>query len=197
MSVEYRNEIIELLTLGGGPIFPRKPSALDSGRATRRSGEPFPFIFDNGALEGILEGEFVLAVAAETELAIGFLRPVPPATGVLAPALDGALGGGAFTLLFARLGGPVLVFTIVVVAVLLSVVGAGVLDRGPGAGFASDASSSSRYLSPCTKNGRPYSSSHFSKTFLNWMASLGRSLAILFLIFSSLKSRVGSRFSPF
>jgi len=90
--------------------------------------------------------------------AIGLRLKVPPAVGVLAPVL----GGGAFITLFARLGGADFC--------AFGAAGggpAGVFDLGPGTGFGSEASSVSRYLSPQTKNGRPYSSSHFSKTFQN------------------------------
>lgn len=71
---------------------------------------------------------------------------------------------------------------------------AGVLERG--GAFEEAAVISSRYLSPKTKNGRPYSSSHLSSSFLRSASTLGNSLAILFRIFSSRSSRVGSRFCP-
>jgi hypothetical protein len=70
----------------------------------------------------------------------------------------------------------------------------GVLERG--GGLATTGVSSSRYLSPWTRNGLPYSSSHLSNSFRRSASTLGNSLAILFLIFSSLKSLPGSRLSP-
>src|SRR5271155_759584 len=72
----------------------------------------------------------------------------------------------------------------------------GVFDRGGGA-LASASAISSRYRSPWMRNGRPNSSSYFSRVFVSSAVTFGNSFAILFRIFSSLRSRVGSRFSPF
>lgn len=72
----------------------------------------------------------------------------------------------------------------------------GVFDRAGGA-FTSTSSISSRNLSPWIRNGLPYSSSYFCKVLTNSAVTLGRSFAILFLIFSSLSNLPGSRFSPF
>lgn len=72
----------------------------------------------------------------------------------------------------------------------------GVFDLG-GAFFAAVSAITSRYLSPKTRNGRPYSSSQSSSVRMISASILGRSLAMRFRIFSSRKSRVGSRFSPF
>jgi len=72
----------------------------------------------------------------------------------------------------------------------------GVLARGGGA-LAAAALSASRYRSPNTRKGRPYSSSHCSRTCSSSCCTFGKSFAIRFLIFSSRSSRVGSRRSPF
>ena len=123
--------------LGGGPIFPRMVSCLDSGRA-RRSGELPPWLrFERGARAGILEGD--LPPALDTDSARGLRLNVPPAVGVLAPVL----GGGAFILLTLLSGAAAFEFF-----AALGGGPAGVFDRGPGAVFASEASNSSRYLSP-------------------------------------------------
>ena len=101
-------------------------------------------------------------------------------------------GGGALATLFARLAAGV-----GLAEAFLDAGGGpeGVFDLGGGA-LACEAAISSRYRSPCTRNGRPYSSSHCSKIFLNSASTLGRSFAMRFRIFSSLSRRVGSRFSP-
>lgn len=73
----------------------------------------------------------------------------------------------------------------------------GVFDRGGAALGGAAASSSSRYLSPCTRKGRPYSSSQLSRILRRSASIFGKSLAMRFRIFSSRSRRVGSRFSPF
>lgn len=76
----------------------------------------------------------------------------------------------------------------------------GVFARGGAAreaGIGADAANSSRYLCPWTRNGRPYSSSQFSRIFRRSTSTFGSSLAMRFRIFSSRSRRVGSRFSPF
>ena len=168
----------------GGPIF-RIVFALYTGSGgPRRSGELFPWgMLPKGTRAGILEG--VLPPAVDIELARGLRVTVP--VGVFAPERGGGCPlivlppcwlGGAGLMTLAAGGGH-----------------EGVFDLG-GADFALDAASSSRYGSPCTRNGRPYSSSQLSKVFFRSASILGRSLAILFLIFSSRSRRVGSRFSP-
>ena len=110
-------------------------SCLGSARSVRRSGELFPLVrFERGARAGIFDGDPLDTADADA----AWRLIVPPATGVFAPDLGGGtitlfgrLGCADFWFLFAEGGGP-----------------AGVFDRGPGTGLASDASSSSRYLSP-------------------------------------------------
>ena len=73
----------------------------------------------------------------------------------------------------------------------------GVLLRGGMAFGLADAllSSSSRYRSPLTQNGRPYSSSQLSSTRRRSASTLGSSFVMRFRIFSSLSSLPGSRFA--
>lgn len=72
----------------------------------------------------------------------------------------------------------------------------GVFERGGGT-FAAASSMRSRYLSPNTMNGLPYSSSHASRTFVSSASTFGKSFAMRLRIFSSRRSLVGSRLSPF
>ena len=69
----------------------------------------------------------------------------------------------------------------------------GVLERG--GGF-STGEISSRYRSPWTRKGRPYSSSHISSSPRKSASILGNSFAILLRIFSSRNNLPGSRRSP-
>lgn len=71
----------------------------------------------------------------------------------------------------------------------------GVFARGGGARDA-EAYNSSRYRSPRTRKGRPYSSSHLSRVFFSSASTFGSSFAIRLRIFSSRKSFPGSRRSP-
>ena len=144
----------------------------------------------NGTRAGILDGERAPVLMLEVVLAGGFRRIM--LVGVLVPEREG--GGPRRTLPPRWLGGA-----IDLVLLLNDDAGAmdGVFDRGGGAARLDVSAISSRYLSPRTQNGRPYSSSQSSRTFLRSTSILGSSFVILFLIFSSLNSRVGSRLSPF
>ena len=171
--------------------FPKRAppaSFLDSGREGR-SGELLPYLrFESGCRAGIRVGLRVVFVD-DALASCGFDDlAVSAAMGVLVVPLDPEV---KWPTLLARLNGAG--FDIVPGVG----VGAGVLDRGPGPGLASSASIQSRYRSPCTRNGRPYSSSHCSRALRNSAMTFGRSLAIRFLIFSSRNSLPGSRLSPF
>ena len=141
-----------------------------------------------GARAGIRDGETLplLDVGAAVDCERGFARTVwKPVVGVLDRSWE---GGGPLTVA-ARLAGADFVD------------GArdgidGVFERGGGC-LDCMAAISSRYLSPKTKNGRPYSSSQASRTFFSSASTLGSSLAMRLRIFSSRSRRVGSRFSPF
>lgn len=102
------------------------------------------------------------------------------------------LGGGPRSVPLRLAGGAVLTDLGCVAGAWLL----GVFDRGPAA-LAAALWMSSRYRSPWTRNGRPYSSSQLSRMSRKSASTFGSSLAIRFRIFSSLRSLVGSRFSPF
>lgn len=191
----------------GGPIWPLSVLLRSSlpwptiAGLVRRSGELLPCgMLLKGALAGIFEGLLMLPAPpyAETEAP----KLVLDADGgALVEAARGFRGVGVWDL---GGGGPRNVpLRLADCAVLEADLGwvvetglLGVLDRG-GAAFTRAASSSSKYRSPWTKKGRPYSSSHSSRIFLRSASILGKSFAIRLRIFSSLRRRVGSRFSPF
>src|SRR5436190_19854795 len=138
----------------------------------------------SGTRAGIFEGD--LAPLTNVEFTTGLRLMVPLPVGVFA---KGGGGLGAFMTLPPRIdcGG--------LVEFGRGIWGPdGVLDLG--GAFTVGAAISSRYLLPCTRKGLPYSSSHLSKAFLNSASTFGNSLAIRFLIFSSLSNRAGSRLSP-
>jgi len=147
----------------------------------------------SGAREGIFEGLRVWLPAAVAGRAVEgwgfvFLPIVPPPAGVFGRIVEGPriVSGAGFCadaavagLTAGRGGSPF-----------------GVFARGGGARAAA-ADNTSRYRSPKTRKGRPYSSSHCSSTCSSSCCTFGKSFAIRFLIFSSRSSRVGSRRSPF
>ena len=125
-------------------------SARDSGLCL--SGELLPcFRLDRGTRAGIREGLRVGLPGMEVGGGGGRLVAAAPVVGVLFMERGGTDLGGAATLLGADLG-----------PLSEGVAPAGVLDRAGGTFFLepSVASISSKYRSPKTRKGRPYSSSH-------------------------------------
>lgn len=148
----------------GGGIFRIVAESSREGGGGRRSGEFPPCgILVRGARAGIFDGLFARVELAMTEADMVELPKLLRDT--LAPRLEtgvfARLGGGP-RMVPARLGG----------ADLGAVAGLegmaefeGVFARG-GAALAAEAYSSSRYRSPWTRKGLPYSSSHDSRVFL-------------------------------
>lgn len=157
-----------------------------------RSGELFPCgMFPRGARAGIRDGllfDFTVS-GARIELANPPRGPVPKFVGVLARGAPRRVLARSFSDFNGTL--VVVVFVIVDGADC-----AGVFDRG-GAALDCVVARLSRYRSPQTRNGRPYSFSQDSSVFLSVSSTLGNSLAIRLRDFSSRSSLPGSRFSPF
>lgn len=159
---------------------------LDAAGRCARSGDLLPCVVDNGARAGMRDGLVFLTV--ETA-AVDWEKALPRTVllklvGVLDRNVE---AGGALTVALLP-AAEVLEFDRAGID--------GVLERGGGA-LACVASISSRYRSPKTRNGRPYSSSHDTRIFVNSASTFGSSFAIRLRIFSSRSKRVGSRFSPF
>lgn len=157
-----------------------------------RSGELSPCgIFPKGARAGIRDGllfDFTVS-GARIELENPPRGPVPKLVGVLARDAPRRVPARSFS----DFNGTLVVVVFVVVE---GADGAGVFDRGGTALDCVDARLS-RYRSPQTRNGRPYSFSQDSSVFLRVSSTLGNSLAIRLRDFSSRRSLPGSRFSPF